>query len=291
VVHDHAAERAQGRDAVAEVTRFLRERAPWIRAVVLKVRAGATARERNGVRIAGDAVDDRVREHGVWYAVDLALNRDCSLYLDTRELRAWALAHLAGARVLNTFAYTASLGVAATAAGAARVLNTDRNARFLALGRASYALNRFEVRRADFQAGDFFPKMRALRSEGRRFDCVFLDPPYYSATAGGVVDLERSTSRLVNKVRPLVDDGGRLVVVNNALFTSGAAFAAELDALCADGYLALEQRVDVPEDFAGYPTTRVPTGVPDPAPFNHATKIAVLRVTRSPGPRAGAAGA
>jgi 23S rRNA (cytosine1962-C5)-methyltransferase len=50
--------------------------------------------------------------------------------------------------------------------------------------------------------------------------------------------------------------------------------------LCADGYLRIERLVDVAPDCAGYPHTIVGTPPVDPAPFNHSTKIAVLRVRR-----------
>jgi 23S rRNA (cytosine1962-C5)-methyltransferase len=94
------------------------------------------------------------------------------------------------------------------------------------------------------------------------------------------VDLERESQRVINKVRPLVKDGGWLVAINNALFLSGAEYVRQLQELCADGYLAVEELIPVPEDCTGYPATRV--GVPpvDPAPFNHSTKIAVIKVKR-----------
>jgi 23S rRNA (cytosine1962-C5)-methyltransferase len=53
-----------------------------------------------------------------------------------------------------------------------------------------------------------------------------------------------------------------------------------LEELCADGYLRVEKLVPVPEDFTGYPETRTGEYVVDPAPFNHPTKIAILKVRR-----------
>ena len=97
-----------------------------------------------------------MREHGVWYAVELQLNRDASLYLDTRNLREWILRKLHGQRVLNTFAYTGSLGIAArAAAGAARVVHLDLNRAFLNVAKTSYTLNGFPIHKPDFQTGDF----------------------------------------------------------------------------------------------------------------------------------------
>ncbi|MGW8251190.1 MAG: class I SAM-dependent methyltransferase, partial [Anaerolineales bacterium] len=106
------------------------------------------------------------------------------------------------------------------------------------------------------------------------------DAPFFAASKKGTVDLVTGTGRLINKARPLVSHGGRLVVVNNALFVSGAQFMTTLQKICSSGYLEIDQLIDVPEDITGYPSTRVRTPPSDPAPFNHPTKIAVLTVSR-----------
>ena len=59
-----------------------------------------------------------------------------------------------------------------------------------------------------------------------------------------------------------------------------SAYLRTLEALCADGYLAIEELIPVPPDCTGYPETRVRPPLVDPAPFNHSTQIAVLRVRR-----------
>mgnify|MGYP000488126180 CR=1 FL=1 len=112
------------------------------------------------------------------------------------------------------------------------------------------------------------------------FDCVLLDPPFFASTSKGMVDAKNNYARLINKVRPLIVDGGRLVAVNNALFVSGAEFRQTLQALCSDGYLKIEELIPVAKEFTGDETTRGQANLPDPAPFNHSTKIAVLRVKR-----------
>jgi 23S rRNA (cytosine1962-C5)-methyltransferase len=194
------------------------------------------------------------------------------------------LRNLGGLRVLNTFAYTGSLGVAAQAAGAARVVHLDLNRAFLNVAKTSYTLNGFPIHKSDFQTGDFWPQVSRMIRAGAQFDCVLLDPPFFAATNKGVVDMEKNYARLINKVRPLIADGGLLVAVNNALFVSGAEYLRTLQTLCADGYLTIEELIPVAEDFTGYDTTRVAprliADVTDPAPFNHSTKIAVLRVRR-----------
>ena len=260
----------------------LRVAFPWLTAVVVKERDGTTDEERRGRVVyeapGGPGVATEVLEHGVRYALEPCMNQDASLYLDTRNLRRWLIDHADGADVLNTFAYTGSLGVAALAGGAASVLHTDLSRRFLSVAKRSHALNGFEIERKGFQARDFFSFVRGQKLQGARHDLAILDPPFFSSTAGGTVDLSRNLTRLVNKLRPLIRSDGRLIVVNNSLFVTGATFLQELEALCTGGWMSIERTIDVPDDVAGYPSTRRNDPVADPAPFNHSTKIVILTV-------------
>jgi len=109
---------------------------------------------------------------------------------------------------------------------------------------------------------------------------VLLDPPFFSVSKQGVVDQQEAGWRLINKVRPLVRDGGRIVAVNNSLYLSGEAYMRSLQDLCAGGYMQVEQIIPVPADVTGTPAT-IRSKPPVPAePFNHPTKIVVLRVRR-----------
>jgi 23S rRNA (cytosine1962-C5)-methyltransferase len=256
------------------------EHFPWIDCVLRKARFTEDKRRRQGIVTFGGPPATSILENGIRYAVDLTMNQDAGFYLDTRNLRAWLMEHSKGKQVLNTFAYTGSLGVAALAGGAARVVQTDRNQRFLSLARNSAMLNHLDLGRMKLRAADFFSEMGRYKREGELFDIAILDPPFFSVTESGTVDMLSESSRLINKLRPLVRDGGYLIVINNALFLSGTAFMAGLEALCSDGYLAVEETITVPEDICGFQLTRVAAGLTDPAPFNHSTKIVVMRVKR-----------
>lgn len=280
VLHNYADDPATAQPLVEQAQIFYLEQLPFIQAAIVKVRHGVTAEERQGVLTYGTTPDRRVREHGVAYAIEPLLNRDASFYLDTRNLRRWMIDSLANKRVLNTFAYTGSLGVAAMAAGAQRVLQLDLNRSFLNVAKTSYTLNGFPIAKADFVAGDFWTRTNEWKKRGERFDCVIVDPPFFSATGKGTVDLVGESHRVINKVRPLVEHDGYLVTINNALFLSGADYYAALQTLCADGYLTIEQLIDIAPDCTGYPNTIQGTPPVDPSPFNHSTKIAILRVRR-----------
>lgn len=280
IVNNYADPASKGIPLIKETKEFLIDHLLWLRAAILKSRNGKSTTEKRGTILFGSEPDRKIKEHGVWYAIDLTMNRDASLYLDTRILRRWALDHLRDKTVLNAFAYTGSLGVAAQAGGARRVVQLDRNRQFLNLGKASYTLNGFPINKEDFWAGDFWAQVSRMKRAGTRFDCVFIDPPFFATSPRGTVDQVKHSERLINKVRPLINDGGFLVAINNALYVSGQEYMQKMESLCADGYLKIVELIPVPDDFTGYPETVVGAPITDPSPFNHSTKIAVLEVRR-----------
>lgn len=283
VLFDYAAFPSGRPDFLPGVRSVLLSRLPWLTTIILKVRNSPDPEDRRGRFLYGETPDRKVRENGVWYALDLRMHQDASLYLDTRNLRLWASNNLKGRSVLNAFAYTGSLGVAALAGGASRVVQVDLDRTFLNLAKTSCTLNGFPIHRADFVTGDFWVQVSRLKRAGERFDCVIVDPPLFSSTSRGTLDLNRDSARLINKVRPLVNDGGWLVAVNNALYVSGKEYLQVLEDLCADGYLKIAELIPVPQDFTGYENSPRDALLTDPAPFNHSTKIAVLEVRRKAG--------
>lgn len=280
VVHNYAEPAKAGEALVEQVVAWLPTRLPWLESILVKTRNTDDETAQNGVLRYGEKLATRVREHGVWYALDLTMNRDSSLYLDTRNLREWILANVADKTVLNTFAYTGSLGVAAVAAGAKRVVQTDRNRRFLNVAKTSHTLNGFPINKPDFQTEDFWLQINKFKRKEELFDCVIVDPPMFAATDHGVVDLAQNYTKVLNRVRPLMEHNGTIIAINNALFLSGAEYIELLEKICADGYVTIDQFIDIGQDFTGYPYTRVGKPVTNPAPFNHSTKIAILRTRR-----------
>ena len=281
LMHNYADDPAEGKSQVEQAVQFLQSKFEWLRAGVLKIRNSEFHQERRGQLLFGEKPDTKIREHNVWYSIDLMMNRDASFYLDTRNLRKWLIENMHGKTVLNAFAYTGSLGVAALAGGARRVVQHDLNRQFLNIAKTSYTLNGFpthKVRKQDFIAADFFTVVSRLKRTVETFDSVIIDPPFFSTTSKGTVDQENESARLINKVRPLINDGGSLIAINNALYVSGREYMQTLETLCSDGYLKIKELIPVPQDFIGYHKIHPP--ITDPVPFNHSTKIAVLEVKR-----------
>ena len=279
VIFDHTPDAKYG-GLAKDIAAWAIESLSGLEAVLFKQRGGSDEDQKKGQLLAGHNLPGQITEFSVHYALDLQMNQDAGFYLDTRPLRRWLLDNSAGKRVLNTFAYTGSLGVAAGAGGASAVIQTDISRKFLQFADKSWELNEFPGSVHQILPGDFFRVAGRLRNQDRLFDIVVLDPPFFSTTGAGRVDLQNESTRLINKIRPLVAHEGHLVVINNALFLSGADFMTELDQLCQSEYLAMEAIIPIPEDITGYPDTIVSPPPVDPAPFNHPTKIAILRVKR-----------
>src|SRR6266498_472405 len=104
VIHNYAKDPAQGVLLVEQAGQFLQARLAWLRAAIVKTRNAASQAERRGYLLFGEKPATKVKEHGVWYSIDLLMHQDASLYLDTRTLRQWLMEHMRAKTVLNTFA-------------------------------------------------------------------------------------------------------------------------------------------------------------------------------------------
>ena len=76
VIHNYADDPTQNQSSVQEAIDNLRNALSWLHAGVIKTRNGKTQDEKRGQLIFGQKPDTRIKEHDVWYAVDLTMNRD-----------------------------------------------------------------------------------------------------------------------------------------------------------------------------------------------------------------------
>jgi 23S rRNA (cytosine1962-C5)-methyltransferase len=280
VINDYIKDETYDLQDAREMSDLYREWIPWLDSVLYKRRYASRLEDKRGIIIHGNQLATEIVETGIHYALNLTINQDSSFYLDTRYLRSWLLENMGGKTVLNTFAYTGSLGIAALAGGAEQVIQVDLNRRFLDLSKVSCSLNNISVEKMKFMVGDFYRAIGNLKKNQKLFDCVILDPPYFSSTDAGRVDLVNQSARLINKVKPLIAHQGWLVLVNNALFLCGQVFIEMLEELCADRYMGIETIIPVPQDVVGYLDTIVSEQPVPVAPFNYSTKIVVLRIKR-----------
>ena len=148
---------------LTQLVAFFRETYPWIQAIIVKTRFSKNQDDKNGRFLFGNRCDRKIVENGVTYAIDLTLNQDTSFYLDTESLRLWLTENMRDKTVLNTFAYTGSLGVAATAGLSKRVIHCDLNKSFLNVAKDSYSFKTFPINKVDFIAADFWVTVKQLK--------------------------------------------------------------------------------------------------------------------------------
>jgi 23S rRNA (cytosine1962-C5)-methyltransferase len=180
---------------------------------VIKPRGRGQAAEGPGaIEMVGVAPPDRllVRE-GPWrFEVHLTTGVNVGLFTDMRDERLRIRAMASGARVLNLFAYTGALSVAALAGGASAVTSVDLSEGVLAWARDNVALNDLDAARHMTAARDAAAFVADARAGGDRFDLVLVDPPSYSAARGAAFAIDRDYPALLAGVVDLVAERGYL---------------------------------------------------------------------------------
>ena len=173
------------------------------------------------------------REMGVNYRFQARhAGQDPWLFLDLRAGRRRVMQEIAGKSLLNLFAYTGGVGIAAAKAGAAQVVNVDFADASIALGKENARLNELPIR-VRFVKSDVFAALRQLSGQGQstmvrgkrmppfpkmdahQFDVVFLDPPRYAKSPFGVVDLVNDYAALFKPALLCTAEGGTLICCNN----------------------------------------------------------------------------
>jgi 23S rRNA (cytosine1962-C5)-methyltransferase len=128
-------------------------------------------------------------------------------FLDLRGLRRWVAAQpLAGKHVLNLFAYTGTLGLAAEHAGAAHVVQVDRAADALALARRHHVRDASKHELVTADIFDWLPKAQG------EYDLVIVDPPSMTSRMEQVPGVLATYRRLHKAAAARVAPGGALVL-------------------------------------------------------------------------------
>ena len=191
-----------------------------LRGAVLKARLKGTGNtpERAKDDVVGEAPPEKlvVREHGVPYEVHLRGGINVGLFTDMREHRAGLARFVRGKRVLNTFAYTGALSVAAARAGAARITSVDLAAGPLAWARANFALSGLDAAAHRWEVSDVFRFLASERARGEAYDVVILDPPTVSGARASLWAQKRDYPDLIAAAcAVLPEEGGHLWISSN----------------------------------------------------------------------------
>jgi 23S rRNA (cytosine1962-C5)-methyltransferase len=119
-----------------------------------------------------------IREHGVRYRVDIAAGHKTGFFCDQRENRRKLATLCTDAEVLDMCCYTGGFSLNAKLRGnAAEVTGVDLDEEAIALARKNTDLNQTRI---NFVHADAFAYLRQMRTNGRQFDVVILDPPKFA---------------------------------------------------------------------------------------------------------------
>ncbi len=170
---------------------------------------------------------------GPWrFEVHLTTGVNVGLFTDMRLERARITALARGRRVLNLFAYTGALSVAAAAGGAVSVTSVDLSEGVLAWARDNFALNGLSADLHHPVAADVSAYLAGAALRDERFDLVLIDPPSFSTARAAEFAIGRDYPALMSAACRVLAPGGHLWVASNTRGFSliGAAQLAISDA-------------------------------------------------------------
>ena len=195
--------------------------------------------------------------------------KDPWLFLDLRAGRRAVRSLAPGRSVLNLFAYTCGVGIAAAIGGATSVLNVDFARSALDVGLENAAKNGIAPERFAVLHADCLPVLRQLAGipvqrpgrrvphahvERRTYDLVVLDPPRFAKTPFGTIDVVADYQSLWKPALLALADGGAVLATNHVPAVDESAWHGALRR-CAEKAgrpLRSLDTIPVDEDFPSF---------------------------------------
>lgn len=155
-----------------------------------------------------------VKEAGLRFEVHPGAQQNTGLFLDMCPLRAWLQENSEGKNVLNLFAYTCSLSVAAMAGGASGVTNVDMSKPSIRWGEKNHQLNGQDLRRVKSIPHNLFKSWGRIKQFGR-YDLVIIDPP---TRQRGSFDVAVNYPAVLKKLSSMCTPGADVIATINSPF-------------------------------------------------------------------------
>lgn len=154
--------------------------------------------------------------------------RHPGLFMDHSPLRLWLLENARDWKVLNTFAYTGSLSVAAGLGGASHVTTLDLSKPTLNWAQENWELNGLKLDQSRFIHGDYFEWLPRLKREKQLFDCVILDPPSSSTSKNGRFSTAKDLVKLHEAALDVLAPEGVLITSINSANVTLSKFESDV---------------------------------------------------------------
>jgi 23S rRNA (cytosine1962-C5)-methyltransferase len=192
--------------------------APGWKGAVVKVR-GKDPQDRSAKEeILGETPPEKliVRELGVPFEIHPLGSLNVGLFTDMREHRRNMGRFAAGRRVLNTFAYTGALSVAAARAGATEVTSVDLSGGVLAWAKENFRLSSLDpdLPRYRFETSDTRRYFERAREQGATFDTIIMDPPTVSAARASQWSMKKDYPDLIALATKLLPSTGGILWIS-----------------------------------------------------------------------------
>ena len=201
----------------------------------------------------GSAPEGRfcVQEQGAKFWIQLLKTRHPGLFLDHFPLRRWLQQNVKGLSVLNTFAYTGSLSVAAALGGATEVTTLDLSKPTIQWAKENLRLNGFHEDAHRCLFGDVFEWLPKMAREKKCFDVVILDPPSFSHGNKGRFSTAKDLTKLHAAALELLAPEGYLITSINSANVSWKKYETDLLAAISSKRMKFRivSQIDQPETF------------------------------------------
>lgn len=177
----------------------------------------------------GDVLESiTVLENGLKFEVHPGRRQNAGLFMDMRLVRQWLIANCRERNVLNLFAYTCSLSVAALAGGARSVTNVDISKTSIAWGERNHELNEQASRSVRSIPYNLFTSWGRVKQYGR-YDLVIIDPP---TRQRGSFDAEKDYAAVVKRLHSLCNPGAEIIACLNSPFLDSSWMHLLFEAHC-----------------------------------------------------------
>jgi len=163
--------------------------------------------------LLGEVIDKcRVKEGDLVFEVHPGAQQNAGLFLDMRPLREWLQQYSQDKNVLNLFAYTCSLSVAALAGGATQVTSVDMSKTSIQWGSLNHRHNHQDLRCVNSVPYNVFKSWGRIKQFGR-YNTIIIDPP---SRQKGSFDVEKNYGALIKKLGSIANPGADIIATINS---------------------------------------------------------------------------
>ncbi|WGL58708.1 class I SAM-dependent methyltransferase [Pigmentibacter sp. JX0631] len=190
-------------------------------------------------------VTEIVTEKNMNFLINLSDYLDCGLFLDHRKSRQMIRSMSKDLSILNLFAYTGSVSVAAALGGAKKVTTIDMSNTYIQWAIENFKLNNIDISKHQFIRANVLQWLTEI-SEEKIYDFIFLDPPSFSNSKKMFESFDVQQDHLF-----LLKQCSKMLKLNGQIFFSNNLKSFKLDEENLKNFFHIENvtKKTIPLDF------------------------------------------